>query len=221
MLADIVIIQNRASSKQGPFMKCFVAGLVALLPSVVIAHPYFPIIPGEVTVREYHFRVEGGMKGMPTAPVHGKMVSTVKGVEVREGKQFTRIATEYKDIPYQQNATEIWVREEAGAVIMGALHGEKFVETTLLPAEISVGSEWDYNDGEKSKRKVSRSLALDVQGKRYDDCIEILRVLPKAGPSSATHKDYYCRDVGNVKFSFSMASPAGTYITENELSERR
>lgn len=202
-------------------MKRFVAALFTLLPAIAMAHPYFPVVPGEVTVREYHFRVEGGMKGMSSAPVHGKMISTVNGVEVREGKEFTKITTEYKDIPYQQKATEMWVREEGGAVIMGALHGEKFVETTLLPADISVGSEWEYNDGEKSKRKVSRTLALEFQGKRYEDCIEILRVLPKAGASSATHKDYYCRDVGNVKFSFSMASPAGTYITENELSERR
>jgi hypothetical protein len=84
---------------------------------------------------------------------------------------------------------------------------------------VSVGSEWEYYDGEKSKRKVTAKLEMELgDGRKVSDCIEVTRtVLDNKKLSNITNKDYYCPEIGHVKYLFSQPSPFGDYITQTSL----
>lgn len=182
------------------------------------AHPYLPLEEGRVTLLDYHFRVEGSKVPNAAQEVRGEMTLRYSSYEEKFGKRYLRQTTSYRDIPYMSNDQLIWRREEDGNVYVASMLNDKWNETLELPKDVSIGAEWDYFDGEKSRRKVTRKLELKLAGGEVlTDCLEVTRsVLGNEKLKSAININYYCRDKGDSGFLFRQASPLGEYITETK-----
>ena len=192
----------------------------ALLASSAAAHPYLPLREGDVLVLDYRFHVETGRREFAVPERRGKMIITTERTEEKGGKPWVRFRVAYRDMPDPIPDVTFWRRDDAGAVRAGSMIGDRWNESIELPADVSVGAEWDYDDGEKSRRKVTKHLALELGGKTLDDCIEVTRTVAKKSLSAAVNRNYYCRDVGEVKSVFEMPSPVGRYVTETSLRPR-
>lgn len=207
--------------------RCLVVGLLISLESagVALAHPYLPLEGGRVTVLDYTFRVENPKiraenPGVAQAlqPVRGKIIVKTGEFEEKFGRRYLRQATSYRDIPYMKVDQLTWRREENGNVYFGSMLHGRWNETLELPADVSVGREWDYYDGEKSKRKVTRKLEIKLPGGEVlPDCIEIARtILKNERLANVVNKNYYCRDKGDAGSVFLQPSPVGDYTTETK-----
>jgi len=198
---------------------------VALLLSIfistnqVIAHPYSPLRPGDVTVVKYHFRVENPKGEMKADEVKGSMTMTKGAAEQKEGKQYFKTTTSYQNIPYIKDDQHLWRREEGGNLYVASMLNDKWNETLELPANVSVGQEWDYFDGVQSKRKVTSTLSVTMpDGKVLSDCIEVSRtVLSNESLKSVINSSIYCKDIGEVGSMFVQPSPLGDYTTETKI----
>ena len=190
-----------------------------LVASAAAAHPYLPLREGDVLVLDYRFHVETDRKEFALPERRGKMVITTGKTEEKSGKPWVRFRVEYRDMPDAIPDVTFWRREDDGAVRAASMIGERWNESVELPADVSVGAEWDYDDGERSRRKVTRKLALELGGKTLDDCIEVTRTVSKKSLTAAVNRNYYCRDVGEVKSVFEMPSPVGRYVTETSLAK--
>lgn len=92
----------------------------------------------------------------------------------KNGTLYLRQATKYRNIPYWKTEQHVWRREENGNIDLGWMLNGKWNEVLELPKDVSIGREWMYNDGEKSKRKVIRIFDLTLfEGKTFPDCLEI------------------------------------------------
>lgn len=185
-----------------------------ILPVSALAHPYFPLREGIKTTLNYSFFVNTTRKEFKQADTKGSLASEIGTEEEKDGKKYFRFTTTYKDIPYSKEPVIHWKREEAGVLYAASIINGKISETVELPADLSLGTEWDYFDGEKSKRKVTSVLALEFEGKKFPDCIEVTRVITKKTLSNVTNISYYCLNVGEVKSIFKQPTPVGDYITE-------
>ncbi|MGH7805787.1 MAG: hypothetical protein ACREQJ_15680 [Candidatus Binatia bacterium] len=181
------------------------------------AHPYLPLREGEVVVLDYRFHVATDRKEFALPERRGKMIITTERDEERSGNAWMRFRVSYRDMPDPIPDVTFWRRDDGGAVRAGSMIGDRWRETVELPADVSVGVEWDYDDGERSRRKVTRKLALALGGKTLADCIEVTRTVAKKNLAAAVNLNYYCRDVGEVKSVFEMPSPVGRYVTETSL----
>ncbi|WKZ57304.1 MAG: hypothetical protein QY326_01180 [Bdellovibrionota bacterium] len=131
-----------------------------------------------------------------------------------------KYVTQYKDIPYATQDAVLWRREDNGVVYIASMIRGVINETIELPKDVPVGTQWDYNDGEPSKREVTATLTLELAGLKYPDCIEVTRtVLNNKALQSVTNKSYYCKEVGEVRSLFKQPSPIGDYITETSMRE--
>jgi len=94
-----------------------------------------------------------------------------------------------------------------------------WAETVELPADVSVGREWEYDDGEKSRRKVTRTLEIELpSGEVLPDCIEVLRTFThNENLARVINKSYYCKVVGDAGSIFLQPTPVGEYQTETRL----
>jgi hypothetical protein len=188
-----------------------------LLASPCWPHPYLPLHEGDVTVLDYHFHVETDRKEFKLPDRRGKMIITTERTEEKNGKPWARFRVSYRDMPTSGPDVELWRREEDGNVYVGAMRAGKWHETLELARDLSVGAEWDYDDGERSRRKVTKKLDLEIGDNRLGDCVEITRSVAKKGLQAVINRSYYCRDVGEVKSYFEMPSPVGDYVTETSL----
>jgi len=201
---------------------CFALTFVLLLAQPAAAHPYLPLQSGNTTVLAYDFHVDTTKPAFKQSDSKGKMIIRTEGAEEKQGKRYTRFRTSYEGISFMAGSKDIhvWRREENGVVYLASPLQAVFNETVELPADVAVGSEWDYFDGEKSKRKVTAHLELQFEGKKFPDCIEVTRsILNNEKLKQAINKNYYCRDVGEVGSLFKQPSPVGEYITETKLFE--
>ena len=193
--------------------------MMALLLAATPAwsHPYLPLHEGDVMVLDYHFHVDAKKKQPKPPDQRGRMIIKAERTEQKQGKPWVRFRVSYRDIPYSIEDVLFWRREENGKVYTGSVRNGKFSETLELPSDVSVGAEWDYDDGERSRRKVTKRLDLDVGGRKLVDCVEVTRSIAKKERSSVVNRNYYCRDTGEVKSYFMMPSPLGDYVTETSL----
>ena len=199
-----------------------VFGFTLLFPTVAIAHPYFPFSPGDVFVYRYQFHIDTTKEEFKAANSAGKMTVVVGEPEDLNGRSYFPLTTTYVGVPGSPEPTKIWLREEKGALKMGANHQGKFYETTILPAVTTVGTEWSYFDGEESTRKITAIKSFEALGKTHTDCLEVTRApLSNDKLKESINRDFYCRDVGEVKFLFQSPSPIGDYVTETQLEEKR
>ena len=195
-------------------MKLIIVTLSAFIAVPAFGHPYYPVEPGTTAVYEYRFRLEGAPPALRAPAVNGKMIATAGARIVKNGHEVVPVTTEYRDIPYQAAPTTIWLREDAGALVMGSEMSGKYSETTILPADTAVGAEWDYDDGKPSKRRVVGKVSADIGDKRYPDCIEVSR-----RGTAGEYKNIYCAGIGEVRGEIRIPSPAGTSVVETELLE--
>jgi hypothetical protein len=191
-----------------------------LVAAAASAHPYLPLREGDVLVLDYRFHVETDRKEFAVPERRGKMIITTERTEEKSGNPWVRFRVAYRDMPEPIPDVTFWRREDGGAVRAGSMVGDRWRDTIELPADVSVGAEWDYDDGERSRRKVTRKLALELGGKTLDDCIEVTRTVAKKNLAAAVNRNYYCRDVGEVRSVFEMPSPVGRYVTETSLRNR-
>ena len=188
-----------------------------LLAAPCSANPYLPLRDGEVTVLDYRFHVEKAGKEFKVPDRHGTMIVTNEGSETKNGKPWSRFRVKYRDMADSFADVLLWRREQDGDVHVGSLQNGKWKETLELARDLSVGAEWEYDDGERSRRKVTRKLDLKIGDRELADCVEITRQVAKKSLSKAINRNYYCRGVGEVKSYFEMPSPIGNYVTETSL----
>jgi hypothetical protein len=190
----------------------FVLGSAVTAP----AHPYLPLESGRVTVLDYSFRVENLKVPQGPRAVRGQMIIKTGPFEEKAGKLYLRQTTSYRNIPYQTADQQSWRREEHGNVYLGMMRRGAWAETLELPADVSVGREWDYDDGEKSRREVTRKLEIELpNGRSFADCIEVARTIThNKNLASVVNRNYYCRDLGDAGSVFLQPSPIGDYKTE-------
>ncbi len=182
------------------------------------AHPYFPLNKGSVSTYNYKFGVDSENKEVTKSNTTGKMISRNQGEIEKEGKRFYQFQTNYEGISYMTGTAELWRREEDGNLYLGSFLKGKFNETLELPGDVTVGKEWDYNDGEISKRKVTAILSITLpDGAKLDDCIEVTRSILNEKLKNIVNKTYYCRDTGDAGSLFAQPSPFGEYKTEVSL----
>jgi hypothetical protein len=197
----------------------FLVSLLALASAeTVSAHPYLPLESGRMTVFDYSFRVENSKMGQVPPSVRGRIIVKTGSFEEKAGRLYLRYITSYRNIPYQAANQELWRREENGDVYLGMMRKKRWVETLELPADVSVGLEWDYDDGEKSRRKVTRKLEIKLpSGESLADCVEVTReITHNKKLAGVINKSYYCRDKGDAGSVFLQPSPAGDYLTETK-----
>ena len=194
------------------------AGTLVAAAAVAQAHPYLPLREGDVLALDYRFHVDTNRKELAVPERRGKMIVTTEQTERKHGTPWVRFRVEYRDMPEPIPDVTFWRRDDGGAVRAASMIGDRWRETVELPADVSVGAEWDYDDGERSRRKVTRKLALELGGKTLDDCIEVTRTVAKKNLAAAVNRNYYCRDVGEVKSVFEMPSPVGRYTKETSLT---
>lgn len=192
--------------------------LSLVIPITTLAHPYFPLKQGSKTTLSYSFHVETARKEFKQADTKGFLTSEIGLEEEKEGRKYFKFITTYKDIPFSKEPAIHWKREESGVLFAASIINGKLNETIELPADTSLGTEWDYFDGEKSKRKVTSILSLDFDGKKFHDCIEVTRVITKKTLSNVTNISYYCPNIGEVKSIFKQPTPIGDYITETSYT---
>lgn len=191
---------------------------MTLAVAVLLANVYLPLRTGDVALFDYRFHVEATSDQFRAPETNGKMTVWTEGTDEKHGKTWTRFRTTYRDIPYMKTAVFTWRREENGDVWMGSEAGGRWSETLELPADVSVGREWDYDDGEPSRRKVVRKLDVVVAGRTVSGCIEVARAPLRDDRKNVTQTNVYCPDLGEVKFRLEATSPMGTYVTETSLS---
>jgi hypothetical protein len=198
-------------------MRVALAAIVVLLSAEARAHPHLPLRPGDVTVLDYRFHVETSRKEFRVAETKGTMTITTEAAEERNGKSWVRFRTTYDGIPYMTTTVETWRREENGDVYVASMRDGLWSETLELPADVSLGAEWDYDDGEPSRRKVTALVDLELGGRALRGCIEVLRIPKNADRKNVTNRNTYCPDVGEVRFHLEATSPVGTYVTATSL----
>jgi len=190
--------------------------LIATAPAFAGENPYFPLEVGRIAKLQYEFRVESDRKEFTQANTRGRITTTAEAWEPRNGRSYLRFLSVYEGIPFMKEPAKLWRREEAGGIFMGSEIRGNFKETLELPAEPVVGVEWDYDDGVKSRRKVTAATSITLPtGETLNDCIEVTRTV--SGNNSlknVTDKNIYCRNRGNVRSLFVQPTPVGDYRTE-------
>ncbi len=196
----------------------FLFGLLFVLasPETAQTHLFLPLESGPVTVLDYSFRVENSKLAEGPQPVRGRIVIKTGPFEEKSGKRYLRQTTSYRNIPYQTVDQQSWRREEAGDVYLRVIRRGIWTETLELPADVSVGREWDYDDGEKSKRKVNRKVEIELpNGESLADCIEVTRTIThNKNLRNVINKNYYCKDMNDAGSVFLQPTPVGEYKTE-------
>lgn len=199
---------------------------LALLPAThgrVHAHPYLPLAEGPAKVFSYRFHVENATMVPRPQEVRGEISMRNDDFEVKNGKRYRRQTTTYKRIPYMTAPQHSWRREEDGNVYLAWMQNGKWIETLELPKDVSLGRVWEYFDGEKSRRTISRIFDLKLaSGEVIADCIEVKRtILSNKQLKSAIDRSTYCRDLGVAGSFFQQPTPVGTYTTETLLKSYR
>lgn len=184
----------------------------------VQAHPYLPLNSGSTKIFRYHFHI-GNAKMVPKPhDVHGEITMNFDRFEERNGKRYLRQTTTYRNIPYMTTEQHVWKREENGNIYLGwMLHG-KWNETLELPEDVSLGREWEFYDGVKSKKKVTKIFGLKLaDGEIIADCLEITHIIPANQKLNVVDKSYYCRDIGDAGSLYRQPTSDGDFTTETSL----
>lgn len=193
--------------------------LIFILSTNVSAHPYFDLTPGNTTTFDYSFEVITSKEEFKQSNTKGKIKTQASEWVEKDGQRYLKYVTTYDGISFMTQAVELWRREDNGILYIASIINNKLSETIELPANVTLNSEWDYFDGEKSKRKVTQILDLEFNGQTYKDCLEVTRVVLNSDRfKSVTNKNYYCPKIGDVKSIFSMPSPVGDYVTSTSLA---
>jgi hypothetical protein len=152
-------------------------------------------------------------------PVQGSIVVKTGPLEKKSAKRYLRYTASYRDIPYQIVDQRSWRREEDGNIYLGLMRRGTWAETVELPADVSIGREWEHDDGEKSTRLVTRMLEIELpSGEILPDCIEVLRTFThNENLASLVDKNYYCKGVGDGGSIFVQPSPVGEYQTKTRV----
>lgn len=207
------------------FLQCMVHVLLLCLALLAAngqnlqAHPYLPLESGSTKVYSYHFHIKNAKLTPKPKEVRGEIVLKYGSFEEKNGKRYLRQTTTYRNIPYWTAEQHAWHREENGDVYLGWMQDGKWHETLELPKDVSPGREWQYNDGEKSMRKVSKRFDLKLaDGKVIADCLEVTRThLANQQLNKVVNISYYCRDIGDAGSLFRQPTPFGDYTTETRL----
>lgn len=212
---------KRASARTAAnrLMAALAAVFLFLPAGIAQAHPYLPLEKGAITVLAYRFHVKNATMTPKPQEVHGEITMRHDRFEDKAGKRYLRQTTSYRNIPYISEDQHIWRREENGNVYMASMLHGKWNETLELPRDAVPGKEWQYFDGEKSKRKITRTFDLKLDdGRVIRDCLEVRRtILAKERLKNVININYYCRDIGDSGSVFQQPSPIGDYVTETRL----
>ena len=216
LLSIGVETRYRLTPIRGESMRFYALLLATAHSSIAFAHPYFPLNEGTATEWDYSFEVKTDRKEFQQANTKGSMKSVAEGWEERDGKKYLRFVTSYEGIPYMKETSTILRREESGAVILAVEVNGKIKETVELPREVAVGTEWNYDDGVASIRKVTDITSFrSPTGETLSDCIEVTRSISgNEALKTVRDRNLYCRDEGNVHSLFVQPSPVGDYQTE-------
>ncbi len=192
----------------------FLILLFCALPAY--ANPYMPLIEGTTSTANYSFEVKTERKEFKQADTKGSIKIHSKNWEDRNGRRYLKMITSYEGISFMKEESALWRREENGNIYMASDIRGVFSESLELPSNLEVGSEWNYNDGVESMRKVTAKTDLQLpNGEKLSDCIEVTRlVLKNDALKNIKDKTIYCKGRGNVSTSFVQPSPVGDYITE-------
>lgn len=182
----------------------------------IFAHPFLPLVEDTSSTADYKFEVQTDRPEFRQANTKGTLVVRTSKWENMSGKKYLKFITSYQGIPFMKDDVLLWRREENGNIYLSNEQDGKINETLELPADVSKGAEWNYNDGVESKRKVSDIVSVKLaKGQVLENCIEVTRiVLKNESLKAVTDKSYYCKDKGNVKTIFIQPSPVGDYKTE-------
>ena len=183
------------------------------------AHPYIPMENGAKTLLAYRFHVKNATMTPKPQEVNGEITMRYDRFEEKSGKRYLRQTTSYRNIPYVIEDQHTWRREQNGNVYMASMLHGKWNETLELPKDVGLGKEWEYFDGEKSKRKITKIFDLKLDdGKVIADCLEVTRsIVANERLENVINKSYYCRDIGDSGSVFQQPSPIGDYVTETKL----
>jgi hypothetical protein len=200
-------------------MVALVTIFFALTGSFAQAHPYLPMENGAKTILAYRFHVKDAKMTPKPQEVKGEITMRYDRFEEKDGKRYLRQTTSYRNIPYATEDQHTWRREENGNVYMASMLRGKWNETLELPKNVGLGKEWEYFDGEKSKRKITKIFDLKLDdGRVIPDCLEVTRlIVANERLENVINKFYYCRDIGDSGSIFQQPSPVGDYVTETKL----
>jgi hypothetical protein len=200
----------------------WLAAVPALASLPAWSHSHLPLNQGSVTTYAYRFQVKGEKAPKSVPETRGKIRTKNTGLTTVEGRSYWKFVTSYEGIFGIKDEPVSYRREDDGNVYLAYYLRGKWIETLELPREVAVGREWDYDDGEKSRRRITGLLDLEFAGRKYHGCIEVTRtVLKNERLKSALNRNYYCPGVGEVRSVFSQPSPLGDYVTETSLIEHR
>jgi hypothetical protein len=192
-------------------------GVLLLLAPWASAHPYLPLAPGNTLTYDYMFRVETTRKEFKQADTDGSITAVCDEWLEKNSKRYLRQVTTYEGIPFMKEKVMLWRRDDPSGIYIGQENKPGVISDTIeLPADVSVGVEWSYDDGAKSVRKVARKLDYTLpSGERLEDCIEVVRRIP----SNPAWQDFsiYCRGIGAVETKILQKTPVGLYRTETRL----
>ena len=191
----------------------------ALPGSFAQAHPYLPMENGAKTLLAYRFHVKNAKMTPKPQEINGEIAMRYDRFEEKGGKRYLRQTTSYRNIPYISEDQHTWRREENGNVYMASMLRGKWNETLELPEDVGIGKEWEYFDGERSMRKITKIFDLKLDdGRVIPDCFEVTRfIVANERLKSVINKSYYCRDIGDSGSVFQQPSPIGDYVTETKL----
>lgn len=193
--------------------------IFAALVGFAQSHPYLPMEKGATTLLAYRFHVKNAKMTPKPQEVNGEIVIRFDRFEEKEGKRYLRQTTSYRNIPYISEDQHTWRREENGNVYMASMLHGKWNETLELPEDVKLGKEWEYFDGEKSKRKITKIFDLKLDdGRVMPNCLEVTRlIVANERLKNVVNKSFYCRDIGDSGSIFQQPSPFGDYTTETKL----
>lgn len=200
-------------------MVALVAIFFALAGSLAQAHPYLPMENGAKTLLAYRFHVKNARMTPKPQEVKGEITMRYDRFEEKDGKRYLRQTTSYRNIPYVSEDQHTWRREENGNVYMASMLRGKLNETLELPENVGLGKEWEYFDGEKSKRKITKIFDLKLDdGRVIPHCLEVTRfIVGNERLENVINKSFYCRGIGDSGSVFLQPSPVGDYVTETKL----
>jgi hypothetical protein len=196
------------------------ASTILSITTLSFAHPYLPLTSGSTKTYDYHFHIEKAQIASKLNDVRGEIFLRFDISEEKYGRLYLRQSSTYHNIPFWKSEVHSWRRDDNGDIYLAWIANGKWNEALELPKDVPLGREWDYNDGQNSKRKITKIFDLTLlNGKVLPDCLEITNISATKEKLKFNQKSFYCRDVGDAGSEYRQQTPVGEYITETNLKE--
>lgn len=162
--------------------------------------------------------VSGPGRPKYNSSTEGRMIGTALGLTTRAGKEYRVVRWEYKDIPFVSAPSDsLFRQDERGVISANEIEG-KLLELLELPANSTVGTTWDYNDGADSTRSITSVGEAETPAGKFSDCITVTRKFKKPETEKQfKSQSIYCAGVGEVSWNFKQDLNGSISDTEKKL----